>query len=119
IKRLLQLYGSDVVLYSELGINGTGYDKKILVVDNIGILSRLFMYGDIAFIGGGFQKSGIHNILEPAVFGLPVIFGPVYEKYVEAKTLVSLNYVFPVNDAAEGSRVLHKLITDVAYRNAV
>jgi 3-deoxy-D-manno-octulosonic-acid transferase len=82
----------------------------------MGMLSRLFAYGDIAFIGGGFQKGGIHNILEPAVFGLPIIFGPVYEKFVEAKKMVSLHYVFPVNNAAESSLILKKLISDEAYR---
>ena len=83
------------------------------------MLSRLFAYGDVAFIGGGFQKGGIHNILEPAIFGLPVVFGPVYAKFVEAKELAALKYVFPVNDAQECKAVLKKLITHEDYRKRI
>jgi 3-deoxy-D-manno-octulosonic-acid transferase len=118
IKKIQQLFG-DSMLYSELDAEKTGADKKILVINNIGMLSRLFAYGDIAFIGGGFQKGGIHNILEPAVFGLPVIFGPVYQKFVEAKELASLHYVFPVNNSAECGQILQRLISDDAYRGSV
>ena len=103
------------VLYSTL--NGTNNTGKVLVIDNIGMLSSLYIYGTIAYIGGGFQKGGIHNILEPAVFGLPVIFGPVYEKFVEARRLVALKYAFPVRDSAQARNVLEKLVNDDNYRN--
>ena len=83
------------------------------------MLSRLFAYGDIAFIGGGFQKGGIHNILEPAVFGVPVVFGPIFEKFVEAKKLVELGYVFPVSDAAGAKEIFEKLITNEQFRLTV
>jgi len=119
IKKIQQLFANEPVLFSALNAENTGYDKRILIINNIGMLSRLFACGDIAFIGGGFQKGGIHNILEPAVFGLPVIFGPVYEKFVEAVKLVSLHYVFPVNNAAECKAVLNKLISDEAYRGEI
>jgi len=119
VKKVQQLFGKETILFSDLDAENTGSDKKILIINNVGMLSRLFAYGDIAFIGGGFQKGGIHNILEPAVFGLPVVFGPIYEKFVEAKELVSLQYVFPVNNATESNAILKKLITDEAYRNAI
>ncbi len=119
IQKLRQLLDSESVLFSELDAENTGYDKKILIINNIGMLSRLFAYGDIAFIGGGFQKGGIHNILEPAVFGVPVIFGPIYEKFVEAKELASLHYVFPIHNALESNEILKKLITDAAYHSSV
>jgi 3-deoxy-D-manno-octulosonic-acid transferase len=61
--------------------------KQVLIIDNIGMLSSLYRYGDIAYIGGGFGK-GIHNILEAAAFGLPVIFGPNYQKFNEAVELI-------------------------------
>ena len=83
------------------------------------MLSRLFAYADVAFIGGGFQKGGIHNILEPAVFGVPVVFGPIYEKFVEAKKLVLLDYVFPVTNVDEGANVLNELITNEPHRLAI
>jgi 3-deoxy-D-manno-octulosonic-acid transferase len=119
IRQVLQLFGSNTILYSELDAENTGHDKKILIVNNIGMLSCLFAYGDIAFIGGGFRKGGIHNILEPAVFGLPVLFGPVYQKFVEAVELISLHYVFSVNNVLECRTILGKLITDDAYRDKI
>ena len=60
----------------------------VLVIDNIGMLSRLYKYATIAYIGGGFGKEGIHNVLEAAVYGKPVLFGPEYEKFAEAVGLV-------------------------------
>jgi len=116
IKKVQQLFDNEPVLFTELDAENTGSDKKVLIVNNMGMLSRLFAYADIAFIGGGFQKGGIHNILEPAVFGVPVIFGPIFEKFVEAKMLASLDYVFPVNDAAGCRDILSKLITKEQYR---
>ncbi len=118
IRKVQQLFAGNI-LFSELDAENTGQDKKVLIINNIGMLSRLFAYADIAFIGGGFQKGGIHNILEPAVFGMPVIFGPIFEKFVEAKTLVSLHYVFPVNNAAECNEVLKKMIADEEYRSGI
>jgi 3-deoxy-D-manno-octulosonic-acid transferase len=119
IRKVQELFGKETILFSDLDAENTGSDRKILIINNVGMLSRLFAYGDIAFIGGGFQKGGIHNILEPAVFGLPVVFGPIYEKFVEAKELVSLQYVFPVNNVMESNAILKKLIIDETYRNAI
>ena len=61
---------------------------EVAIVNTIGILSSLYYYGDIAYIGGGFDAS-VHNILEPAVYGMPVIFGPHYQKSEEAKTMLA------------------------------
>ena len=118
IKQVKELFDNSI-LFSELDVENAGQDKKVLIINNIGMLSRLFAYGDVAFIGGGFQKGGIHNILEPAVFGLPVIFGPVYEKFVEAKELAAIHYVFPVSNADECSAVLQKLVADEEYRGGL
>jgi 3-deoxy-D-manno-octulosonic-acid transferase len=98
----------DSVPYSQLE-QGTSYPQRVLVIDNIGMLSSLFRYGEIAFIGGGFNRSGIHNTLEPAVFGLPILFGPVYEKFVEARQLVASGFAFPVADADACGRKLQGL----------
>ena len=119
IRQVQQLFGSETILFSELDAENTGHDKKILIIDNIGMLSRLFAYANIAFIGGGFQKGGIHNILEPAIFGVPVIFGPIFEKFVEAKQLAALDYVFPVNGATDCKEILGKLIANEPYRLSV
>ena len=62
---------------------------QTLIIDNIGMLSALYQYGKVAYIGGGFG-AGIHNTLEAAAFGLPVIFGPKYDKFQEAKDLIAI-----------------------------
>jgi 3-deoxy-D-manno-octulosonic-acid transferase len=80
-------------------------EAKVLVIDNIGMLSSVYQYGTIAFIGGGFGK-GIHNILEAATFALPVIFGPKYEKFTEAKELIELGGAFSVGDVNELEKIM-------------
>lgn len=99
------------ILYSQLGEDIGNDAKKTLIIDNIGMLSGLFRYGSIAFIGGGFQKGGIHNTLEPAVFGLPVIFGDNYEKFVEAVALVKHGFGFPVDSIETFTAITEQLIT--------
>ncbi len=101
-----------MIFYSQLKTNEETGKRKILVIDNIGMLSRLFAYGDIAYIGGGFQKSGIHNVLEPAVFGLPVIFGPHYKKFIEAVELKNSGFAFSMQNAAECKLILKQLVSD-------
>ena len=88
-----------------------------MIIDNIGMLNTLYRYGKIAYIGGGFGK-GIHNTLEPAAFGLPVIFGPKYEKFEEARQFVARGGAFPVRDAEELAAVLKKLQDSAFYEKA-
>ena len=87
---------------------------KIIVIDNIGILSSVYQYGDIAFIGGGFG-AGIHNTLEAAAFGLPVIFGPNYTKFKEAHDLIDLKAGFSIGDESELKAITGKLINDDVF----
>ncbi len=77
---------------------------NILVVDTIGLLTRIYSYADLAYVGGGFA-TGLHNTLEPAVFGIPVLIGPNYEGFREAEALVKAGGVLPVADA-EAFRLL-------------
>jgi 3-deoxy-D-manno-octulosonic-acid transferase len=86
----------NVQLYSDYQHNVSG----VLIIDQIGILSRLYRYGDVAYIGGGFGK-GIHNTLEPGAYNLPVIFGPRYSRFIEADTLVKNNAYFSVRNSEE------------------
>ncbi|RZK74543.1 MAG: 3-deoxy-D-manno-octulosonic acid transferase, partial [Pedobacter sp.] len=83
IKNLLP----EAITYSTLKDGG---NAQILIIDNIGLLSSIYQYGKIAYIGGGFGV-GIHNTLEAAAFGMPVIFGPNYQRFQEAKDLIKLN----------------------------
>ena len=87
-----------------------------LVIDNIGMLSSLYAYGNIAYIGGGFGV-GIHNTLEAAAFGLPVIFGPNYQKFNEAKQLIALKAGFGINDINQLKGIVDTLINDEAFYN--
>ena len=74
------------IRYSDL-LQGKFLDESILIIDNIGMLMHLYQYGTVAYIGGGF-KTGLHNILEPAAFGIPVVFGPNHSKFPEAKLFI-------------------------------
>ncbi len=74
------------VRFSELKTRSTT-SESCLIIDNIGMLSRLYQYAYITYIGGGLKTNGVHNVLEAAVYGKPVIFGPVIEKYIEAVEL--------------------------------
>ncbi len=88
--------------------------SQILVIDNIGMLSSLYQYGDIAFIGGGFG-AGIHNTLEAAAFGLPVIFGPNYDRFKEARDLIAIGAGYSVNDEVSLKKIVSALVNDAAF----
>lgn len=84
-------------------------EYHVLVIDNIGMLSSLYRYGAVAYIGGGFGK-GIHNTLEAAVYGIPVFFGPVHRKFQEAVDLATRGAAFPINDYSEFAGQLNDLL---------
>ncbi|MCB0770365.1 MAG: hypothetical protein KDC00_08165 [Flavobacteriales bacterium] len=86
-----------------------------LLVDRMGLLSRLYKYADITYVGGGFG-SGIHNVLEAAAWGKPVIFGPDHQRFAEARGLIDAGGGFEVRDGAELRRVLDALTTDTGSR---
>ncbi|AMR34403.1 3-deoxy-D-manno-octulosonic acid transferase [Mucilaginibacter sp. PAMC 26640] len=102
------------VKYSQLTTHNS--PLTTLVIDNIGMLSSLYQYADIAYIGGGFG-AGIHNTLEAAAFGMPVIFGPKYAKFKEAKDLAELNAGFSISNEEELFNIADKLIADEAFRH--
>ena len=80
------------ILYSELEQSQiSNLKSQILIIDSIGLLSKLYSYADIAIVGGGFHDKGLHNILEAATFGIPVIFGNQYKKNPEADELIAQN----------------------------
>ena len=86
IRSLLHQYGQIAGRYTHLTPE-EARSKRVLILDRMGLLSRVYRYGDMAYVGGGFGK-GIHSILEPAAYGLPVVFGPNYDKFNEARELV-------------------------------
>ena len=107
IQFLLSKFKNNVQRYTQAN-EETIKNAHILIVDNMGMLSAIYQYGTVAFIGGGFGK-GIHNILEPAAFGLPVIFGPNYKKFEEAKELVHLRGAFVVNSSKDLQNIIQLL----------
>ena len=98
------------LLYSELGTKSP-VDYNILVINCIGILTHLYQYATVALIGGGFGK-GIHNILEAAAFGVPVIFGPNFQKFKEAEELVKFGGAFPVEAESDFAVALNAILSD-------
>ena len=84
----------------------------VLIMDNMGMLSSIYRYATIAYIGGGFGDDGIHNALEAAVFYKPIVFGPVYEKYTEAIELIEREGAFSIDDALELEEQLSILLKD-------
>ncbi len=84
---------------------------KVLLIDNIGLLSSLYGYGHLAYIGGGFGK-GIHNILEPATYGIPVIFGPCFKKFQEANDLIENKGAYTISSYEELMNTLTSLISN-------
>jgi 3-deoxy-D-manno-octulosonic-acid transferase len=116
INRLIELLpANSAIKHSQL----TTYNsQQTLIIDNIGMLSSLYQYGDIAYIGGGFG-AGIHNTLEAAAFGLPVIFGPNYNKFKEARDLIALQAGFSVTDENELKKALSYLTKDENRYHAI
>lgn len=90
-------------------------DADVFIIDTIGILTQIYAYADIAYVGGAF-KTGLHNILEPATYGTPVVIGPKFSKFQEAKDLVALGSCLVVNNTEELSATFNRLIEDVTYR---
>ncbi len=92
--------------------------EKIIIVDSIGILLTLYAYADVAFVGGGF-KSNIHNVLEPAVYGIPVLFGPKFSNSQEAYRLIESKGGFSVNSKTDIYKLLRKLFAEKNYRKEI
>lgn len=102
---------TNAIKYSEARDNDISA-YSTLIIDNVGMLSHLYSYSTITYIGGGFNKSGIHNTLEAAVWGKPVLFGPNYEKFKEARDLIAVGAAFSISTAAELKQTVHSLMDE-------
>src|SRR5690606_37472560 len=92
-------------------------EYSVMIIDCIGLLTKLYSYADIAYVGGAMGKTGLHNILEPATFGVPIVIGKNYEEFPEAVRLRDLAGLFSVKNAAECTAVISKLISNENFRN--
>lgn len=116
IQELKNSISKKVVLFSEKDSkNLAEYD--VLIVDTIGILTKIYSYADIAYVGGGFGTAGLHNTLEPATFGIPIIIGPNFQKFSEAVALVNSGGCVSVNTKTELEETLSLLIQNEDIRH--
>ncbi len=104
------------ILYSEMeGKNLADYD--VFIIDTIGILTKIYSYADIAYVGGGFGNPGVHNILEPATFGIPIVVGPNYSHFAEATALVHQEGCISITNQKEINQALDLLVQNPDERH--
>lgn len=109
ISELKNSISKKTILFSELK-NKNLADYDVFIIDTIGILTKIYSYADIAYVGGGFGTSGLHNILEPATFGIPIVIGPNYQKFSEAVALVNMGGCISVKNKKELEETFSLLI---------
>ena len=114
IVKLKNSINKNTLLYSEID-SAEPTNFEVLIIDSIGLLSKIYYYADIAFVGGGFG-TGLHNILEPATFSVPIIIGPNYQKFNEAKDLISLEACLVVKNSEELNTTLSTLFINKKER---
>ncbi|OPC32845.1 3-deoxy-D-manno-octulosonic acid transferase [Elizabethkingia miricola] len=117
VPQIKQRFGDKAVLYSSLeSTQSSALDYQLLIIDNIGMLSRLYHYADVAVVGGGFHTSGLHNILEAAAYAVPVIFGNQYKKNPEADALVYTGAAKSFSEESDAVGFLLQLFRDEEKR---
>jgi len=117
IDRLINLLKTSYIYYTK-ATEDTVENYQVLIVDTIGLLSSIYKYADLAYIGGGFGV-GIHNTLEAAIFGMPIAFGPNYLKFNEATEMVKLQIAYPVNNYPQLKSVFDSLLSDTEKRKRI
>jgi 3-deoxy-D-manno-octulosonic-acid transferase len=111
IRRILSRFRpEEVMVWSEV-VDEDPAQARVLIIDTIGMLSSLYGYGKLAYVGGGFGK-GIHNILEAATYGIPVVFGPRHQKFREANDLIEKGGAFSVQDFASFKKRMDSFLTE-------
>lgn len=114
IQKLQAASNHKTILYSEMNQKELA-NYRILIIDTIGLLTKIYSYADIAYVGGGFA-TGLHNTLEPAVFGIPVIIGPQYHGFKEAEELVALGGIKVVTKKEDLTQLVASMQADSTYR---
>ncbi|MEN8139016.1 MAG: glycosyltransferase N-terminal domain-containing protein [Bacteroidota bacterium] len=99
-EKLLNKISKKAVLYSEMSDNNLE-DFDVFILDTVGILTKVYSYADIAYVGGGFGKEGVHNVLEPAVFSVPVVTGPIFHQFREAVELSNIGGMITIDNYSE------------------
>lgn len=115
IEQLQNSISKKTVLFSKKE-NKKLAEFDVFIIDTIGILTKIYSAADIAYVGGGFGNPGIHNILEPATFGVPIVIGPNYSNFAEAVDLVAAQGCSSINTISELTIVFDKLINNAEFR---
>ena len=97
--------------------NNTIASYTVLIIDTIGLLTKIYSYANIAYVGGGAGNTGLHNTLEPAVFGVPVLIGNNYKTFKEARELADLGGILPVPNKLVFKETLDVLVKNEVYRH--
>jgi 3-deoxy-D-manno-octulosonic-acid transferase len=97
--------------------NGKTDKIKIPNMYTVRITVKIYSYADIAFVGGGFGNPGVHNLLEPATFGIPIVIGPNYSHFAEATALVNMGGCISVSDKAQLNAAFKDLLVDANFRS--
>jgi len=116
IERIKNKLGKEVNLLSD---NVYNIQYNVLIVDSIGVLKYIYKFATISYIGGGFIKKGLHNILESCIYGSPIIIGKNYKFFNEAKDLISLKGGFSIKNSKEFHAIVNKLIFNEKKRNEI
>ncbi|WP_293891621.1 glycosyltransferase N-terminal domain-containing protein [Flavobacterium sp.] len=116
IQELKNSISKKTILFSEKE-NADLSDYDILIVDTIGILTKIYSYADIAYVGGGFGNPGVHNILEPATFGIPIVVGPNFSHFAEAVALVHQEGCISISNQSDLNDTFSNLISNKDIRH--
>ena len=119
IQELKNSITKKTILFSDVGTNRdlSLHDYDIFIIDTIGILTKIYSYADIAYVGGGFGNPGVHNILEPATFGIPIVIGPYYSHFAEATALINLEGCISISNQNQLNDSLNNLISNEDIRH--
>ncbi len=120
IQELKKSISKKVVLFSEnvkSQLIASLQDYDVFIIDTIGILTKIYSYADIAYVGGGFGNPGVHNILEPATFGVPIVIGPNFSHFAEATALVNIEGCISISNKNDLVDVFSNLITNDNIRH--
>ncbi|UOK42774.1 MULTISPECIES: 3-deoxy-D-manno-octulosonic acid transferase [Flavobacterium] len=109
IQQLKDAITKKTVLFSEKE-NQNLSDSQVFIIDTIGILTKIYSYADIAYVGGGFGNPGVHNILEPATFAIPIVIGPNYSHFAEATALVNIEGCISITNQSELKQAFDLLV---------
>lgn len=118
IAALKKQLSKKTILYSEKETVEKLSDYQVFIIDTIGILTKIYSYAHVAYVGGGYTKSGVHNVLEPATFAVPIVIGPNYSKFNEVIDLVAAEACFSVNSSQKLSVLLNKFKDDPEFRKS-